>query len=283
MVKIGDAEFTAAGFLRDSQMNAMMASSKRFLVSEEDYELLKDSVSEEYLIEFLLKEGTDTNEFSLSYTEAGLPANGPAITKPLIKMMNALSYGIMIMVILLASAVLLLISMLCIRFTLMTQLECDRKEIGMMKAVGLPKKEIRSLYFTKYFTLSVLGAALGLGLAFVLRGILSYQMQELYGPGGNVWTGFTGIDIKILYLRRFLPIMITGIAGGILAGNIIGEQLAGVFLKTLGSEGFRFLIDYKAVFGWIPGTAVITVFFAILIGLAEVRNIKAYDCCTEKE
>ena len=121
-VQIGKNSFTIAGFLRDSQMNAMMASSKRFLVNESDYNLLKNEGSEEYLIEFILKEETDVNEFAAEYTDAGMPANGPAITKPLIRMMNALSDGLMILVILLVSVVLLLISMLCIRFTLLTQL-----------------------------------------------------------------------------------------------------------------------------------------------------------------
>lgn len=102
-VQIGETDFTIAGFLRDSQMNAMMASSKRFLVSESDYHLLKKEGSEEYLIEFLLREETDVNAFATEYTDAGLPANGPAITKPLIRLMNALSDGLMILVILLVS------------------------------------------------------------------------------------------------------------------------------------------------------------------------------------
>ena len=189
-VQVGDICFTIAGFLRDSQMNAMMASSKRFLVSAGDYEGLKSVGSEEYLIEFLLQEGADVNAFATSYTDAGLPANGPAITKPLIRMMNALSDGLMILVILLVSVVLLLISMLCIRFTLLTQLEADGREIGMLKAIGMPKEDIRNLYFLKFLALSGLGAVCGLVLAFASKGTLSAQMQELYGPSQNGWWGF---------------------------------------------------------------------------------------------
>ena len=84
-------EFVIAGFLRDAQMNSMMASSKRFLVNAADYESIKQqdcgirgNSQEEYLIEFLLEEGTDTNVFGRAAAEAELPANGPAITKPLI-------------------------------------------------------------------------------------------------------------------------------------------------------------------------------------------------------
>ncbi|MDO4331007.1 MAG: ABC transporter permease [Lachnospiraceae bacterium] len=602
-VQIGENSFILAGFLRDSQMNSMMASSKRFLVSESDYERLREAGSEEYLIEFLLWEGTDIKTFATEYMDAGLPSNGPAITKPLIRMMNALSDGLMILVILLVSVVLLLISMLCIRFTLLTQLEADRKEIGMLKAIGISKRDIRKLYNLKFLALSGLGAAAGLLLAVLTEGMISAHMQELYGASENglpalfaafagvaltegilllsvrktlkrtenisavealtgqcgmqknkrrqflspqylivmlvivlgifmmilpqnllstissaqfvtymgigggeirldirqtediagktaqvekmlagdgqverfvalrttlcqavlpdgshtslqveqgghttfpvtyaegelpkekneiaisclcadelglsvgdgillsldenieeyivcgiysditnggktakaaylhddgplMWSvfyvslkdsavkdqwlskyakilsdgginakivdiqeyvadtygqtiqeirtavqvavlaaalvmfvvvvlftrllvakdrcdislrkaiGFTGGDIKRLYFLEYLPVLLTGILTGILSGNLLGERLAGMFLKTLGATGFRFLIDYKIVCGWIPGIAVITVFCAILLGLSEIKNIRAYECCMGKE
>lgn len=189
-VQIGENSFIIAGFLRDSQMNSMMASSKRFLVSQSDYERLKEAGSQEYLIEFLLQEGAEVNVFATEYTDAGLPSNGPAITKPLICMMNALSDGLMILVILLVSVVLLLISMLCIRFTLLTQLEADRKEIGMLKVIGISKGDIRQLYNLKFLVLSGLGAVVGLLLALLVKNTISAQMQELYGASKNGLLGF---------------------------------------------------------------------------------------------
>lgn len=211
-VQIGKVNFTIGGFLRDSQMNSMMASSKRFLVSPSDYKRLKEQGSEEYLIEFLLREEADINTFVTEYTDAGLPSNGPAITKPLIRMMNALSDGLMILVILLVSVVLLLISMLCIRFTLLTQIEADRKEIGMLKAIGISRDDIRQLYNMKFLALSGLGAVLGLLLAFLVKGSISAQVQELYGASDNGLSGiiaaFAGValteSILLLSVRRTL-------------------------------------------------------------------------------
>lgn len=211
-MQIGKDNFTIAGFLRDSQMNSMMASSKRFLVSSSDYERLKASGSEEYLIEFLLQKETDVNAFATGYLDAGLPSNGPAITKPLIRMMNALSDGLMILVILLVSVVLLLISMLCIRFTLLTQLTAVRKEIGMLKAIGISRGDIRQLYNLKFLALSGLGAVTGLFLALVARGIISAQIQELYGVSENglleFLAAFAGVTLTegvlLLSVRRTL-------------------------------------------------------------------------------
>ena len=184
-MKIGTEELTVAGFLRDSQMNSMMASSKRFLVSEEDYERLRYLGSEEYLIEFRLRDGSDVNAFATEYKDAGLPGNGPTITYPLIKTMNALSDGIMILVILMVSIVILFISVICIRYIILTQLEKDRREIGMLKAVGISKKDIMFLYILKYLLLSLIGCLVGIVLAVIIAGLLGAGIREMYGEPEN--------------------------------------------------------------------------------------------------
>ena len=181
ILQIGTESLTIAGFLRDSQMNSMMASSKRFLVSAADYERLKHLGSEEYLIEFRLKDGSDYNTFATAYKDAGLPENGPTITYPLIRVMNALSDGIMILVILLVSVVVLWISILCIKYIIMTQIEKDRREIGMLRAVGFKAKEVSFFYVAKYLALSMTGCIVGIIAATVLARLLGGDIRELYG------------------------------------------------------------------------------------------------------
>ena len=184
-MQIGDEELIVAGFIRDSQMSSMMASSKRFLVNKEDYNRIKEQGKEEYLIEFLLKENTDTDSFAADYAKEGLYANGPAITKPLIRMMNALSDGIMILVIFLVGIGVLLISLLCIRFITALGVEQDRKEVGMLKALGIGNKHICFLYLSKYILLSFVGAVVGFFGAGILRKLLSAKLRELYGALDN--------------------------------------------------------------------------------------------------
>lgn len=182
VMEIGDYRLVIAGFLRDAQMNSMMASSKRFLVNAEDYERIRNfEVQEEYLIEFLLEENADINAFAAAYEAERLPANGPAITKPLIRMMNALSDGTMILVIFLVGIVVLLISMLCVRFLCLTQMERERKEAGMLKALGVGGAQIRRIYMAKYIFLSVCGGLTGLVAAFGIKAPMERQIRELYG------------------------------------------------------------------------------------------------------
>lgn len=190
VMQIGQERLVIAGFIRDAQMNSMMASSKRFLVCESDYQRLRRTGSEEYLIEFRLAQGSDTGAFATAYADAGLPSNGPAITAGLIRMMNALSDGVMILLILLVSLFVFLISAVCIRFVLLTRVEKEKREIGMLKALGMDRREVRKIYFAKYAILAGVGAAVGTIAAWCVYPALSGKMQELYGEGPGVLQSF---------------------------------------------------------------------------------------------
>lgn len=211
-VTIGNQRFLIAGFIRDAQMNAMMASSKRFLVNIADYERLREQGQEEYLIEFLLQNDADLSAFQTAYADWGLPASGPGITRPLIRMINALSDGTMIFVIFLVSIIALLISVLCIHFILFIQMERDRREVGMLKALGIDRKEIRRLYFTKYILFSFVGALLGWAAALIAKEPMGKQLRELYGTAQqgvsmtaiSLWAAFLTEGIILLSIWRAL-------------------------------------------------------------------------------
>ena len=214
LTKVGDQavisgkEFTVAGFLRDSQMNSTLSASKRFLVSEHDYDIIKSKGSLEYLIEFRLKDVSKLSTFETDYASAGLEANGPAVTYNLFKMMNALSDGIMIAVILLISALVVVIALLCIRFTLLAKIEDDYREIGVMKAIGLRVSDIKKMYLAKYAAIAVVGSVLGFGMALVFKGILLENIQLYMGESANssfaTALGIFGIVLVFLLIIAYV-------------------------------------------------------------------------------
>ncbi|WP_100403643.1 ABC transporter permease [Bacillus sp. FJAT-42315] len=214
IAKVGDKvvidrkKFTVAGFFRDSQMNSLLASSKRFLVSENDYAAIKDFGSTEYLIEFRLKNLSEIGAFETAYTSAGLEANGPTITYPLFKMLNAISDGLMIAVILLISVLVVAITFMCIRFTLLAKIEDDYREIGVMKAIGLRVSDIKKIYFAKYAVIAATGCTLGFGLSFVFRGMLLENIRLYMGESEKsslaLIVGIIGILIVFLAIISYV-------------------------------------------------------------------------------
>jgi len=205
---IGGVELTVAGFLRDSQMNASLASSKRFLVCEKDYGDIRDSGSVEYLIEFRLKDPSVLGEFEAAYTAAGLEANGPTITYPLFKFINAVSDGLMIAVILLVSILIVLIAFMCIRFSLLAKIEDDYREIGVMKAVGLRVSDIKKIYLAKYAAIAVTGSILGYALSLIVRGLLLENIRLYMGesgdPSSDLVYGLTGVVFVCLAIIAYV-------------------------------------------------------------------------------
>ena len=198
-------EFTVAGFLRDSQMNSTLSSSKRFLVSENDYAKIKGLGSTEYLIEFRLKDLSALGAFETAYTAAGLEANGPTITHRLFKTINAISDGLMSAVILLVSVLVVVIAFMCIRFTLLAKIEDDYREIGVMKAIGLRVSDIKKIYLAKYAAIAMAGCILGFALSFVFRGMLLENIRLYMGESEN--SSFTLLFAIIGVLLVFLAII----------------------------------------------------------------------------
>ena len=135
----------------------------------------------EHLIEFRLKDLSALDAFAADYMAAGLPSNGPAVTYPLFRMLGALSDGMMIAVILLLGFLTVMIAFLCIRFTLLAQLESDCRELGVMKAIGLRVSDIKKLYSPNMRRLPRPDNMAGIILSFLLKNLLLPEYPSKHG------------------------------------------------------------------------------------------------------
>ena len=207
-VLIGENAFVVAGFIRDSQMNSSLASSKRFLVSEGDYERLKSSGTVEYLIEFRLEDLSELGEFEAAYQAAGMPSNGTTVTWPLFRIISAVSDGIMIALVGLVSVLVILIALLCIRFTLLAKIEDDYREIGVMKAIGMRVSEIRRVYLSIYAALAGAGCMSGFLLSLLFQKPLLKGIRLNFGNGGSsataLFLGLVGDFCLFLFLLFYV-------------------------------------------------------------------------------
>ena len=177
-----ELEFTISAFVRDVQMNPSIVSSKRFVISNEDFERIKRKFRKsEYLIEFQLTDVNKINEFQNLYESSNLPQKGPSITYSLFKTLNSLTDGIIAAVLIIISALLMLIAMLCIRFTITTSMEEDYREIGVMKAIGITSKDIQRLYVTKYVVISAGGCICGYILSLFVTKIFTSNITLYMG------------------------------------------------------------------------------------------------------
>ncbi len=189
-------EFVIKEFVLDSQMNSPMASSTRILLSDEDHEELSGRIGEhEYIIEAYFNDSKEASNFQTAYENAELPQNGQAVTYTMIFMLSALTDMVMVFVLLLVSVLLVIVSFICVKFTIMAALEEEIGEIGTMKAIGLQYADIRDLYLSKYRMLALVGIITGYLLAFLLSSVFTKHITTTFG------------DIKITILAFVLSLV----------------------------------------------------------------------------
>lgn len=215
ILTVAGIELTIMGVVRDSQMNSPLSSSKRFLVHEEDFQKLEAFGREEHLIAFRLDDASKAGELQQAYLQSGLESNGPpGITYALMRMINMISDGILIVLFLLIGLLILGITGICLRFSLLAQIEDDQKEIAIMRALGFSFGEIKKTYLLKSTFL-----ALSAGIAGFLLARITEQplLEAVLAPSGaqsasiRFLLGMVGSAIIILFTILYTLRVLRGI------------------------------------------------------------------------
>ncbi|MDO1604699.1 FtsX-like permease family protein [Lactobacillus sp. YT155] len=226
-VKLGDYEktFVISAFIRDSQMNPSLVTSKRILLSSHDWAQMKKKIqTPEYLVEFELKNEADISKFEKQYQKSKLPQSGTALTRTLYTVLNSMTDGIIVAIITLISLLLILIAALCLRFSILTSIEEDYREIGIMKAIGISNKNTKKIYMVKYTVLSATACLVGFLSSILITSQFTKSMTDYMG---------TTPKTAISYLLPFV-------------GSLVVFGLVYLFCKTV-FRRFKKISAYNAL------------------------------------
>jgi putative ABC transport system permease protein len=183
-------ELTIAGFARDSIMNPAITSSKRLAVAASDLEQIRAHTGQvEQLITFWLHDpGTQSAAFQKDYVDAGMPQAGQMVDSATFQLLTMIGDGIVAAVVVLVSLLLLVVAALCLRFSFLTAVEQDYREIGVLKAIGVAPRDVRRVYLTKYATLATVATVLGLLGGWALTPLLTRNITRYMGASAGPWT-----------------------------------------------------------------------------------------------
>ncbi|MEU5155738.1 ABC transporter permease [Glycomyces sp. NPDC021274] len=180
----GLRELRVEGFVRDAQMASSLSQSTRFLVSEDDFAALTAAGggTPEIIVEYRLTDTSLVSDFKTAYeADDALPKNGEAVTYQLIRLINTFSDGLVAVALMFVSLLLIAIALLNARFVIRGTLEDEVRQIGAMKAIGLPNRTISGLYLAKYRAMTLLACLLGGLLALAATNLLTRSVQANYG------------------------------------------------------------------------------------------------------
>lgn len=180
-------DLTVAGFVRDSIMNTAIASSKRLAVHPADLDLVAAHTgTPEHLISFWLEDpDTQIAGFRKAYQDDRLPSAGPMVDRATFTMFNMISEGIVAGVVILAALLLMLVGLLCLRLSFLTAVQQDRREIGVLAAIGVAPRGISRIYLAKYAAFGAVACSLGLLGGLALAPALSTGLNRYLGTGGG--------------------------------------------------------------------------------------------------
>ncbi len=179
-------ELKIAGYFKDSFLGSSMMGTKRMLLSEEDYAYVKANSDYTYGHSYSI-DVSDVSKFRKAYNNQDvnvLFGDGWSLIK-----MSYIMDTIIAAVFLMISICLVVISAIMLRFTIIFTVNEDYKEIGIMKAIGINDKSIRSLYLAKYVCLAVVGALIGFVASIPVSRVMLKEITKnilLVNANGNI-------------------------------------------------------------------------------------------------
>ncbi|MCL1995981.1 MAG: ABC transporter permease [Defluviitaleaceae bacterium] len=291
-----DMTFTITAFVRDAQMNPSIVTSKRWVISESDWQKLYYNAPEmEHLISFRLHDGAAIGEFEAMYQASNLPQTGIAITYPLFRMLNAITDGVLAAAIALISLILVTIAVLCLNFTLIASIEEDFREIGVMKAIGINGKEIRRLYMVRYMAIATVACILGYGIAYFAGGLFTANIALYMGSlPETIWSralpslGALVVFLTVtafcsLILRKFKKISAVEAMRDIKVAT--GKAVGSFRLSRSNFKNIHIFLGVKAVLNrfrmyWILCFIFIAAIFLMVVPINLLNTLQSPDFVT---
>lgn len=266
-------EFQIAGFARDSIMNPAVASSKRLAVAPSDLaEVRAHTGTEEHLIEFWLHDpGNQTAAFEKTYQDSNMPKAGQMVDSAAFQLFTMIGDGMVAAVVILVSILLLVVGLLCLRFSFLTAAEEDYREIGVLKAIGVAPGDVKKIYLTKYSLLAAIASVLGLLGGLALTPLLTRSITRYMGSTSSIWNWvvpvlaavlvFVALVLFVLILLRRLS-QVSAVTA--LGSGATSQQSKGVRLRLHRSRmPVHLRLGTMDVFGRLPTYLLLFFVFAV--------------------
>lgn len=162
-VLVGERQrtFTIAGGIKDALLGSDMMGMPRLVVDEDSFAYLTKEADDGYFGDIYYIETDNVRVLEqeiIGRSDINLIFQGDRAMLALTYVMDMIVAGILLVV----SICLILIALVVLRFTITFTLLSEYREIGVMKAIGIPNEKIRCLYLVKYLALAVVGSLTGL-------------------------------------------------------------------------------------------------------------------------
>ena len=196
-------EFKIAGEIKDAFLGSEMMGNIRLIINDADYRVFENDES-------LLSYVGNAFYIDSDHTKALLSeltlANHIVFDgdKALLKMTYVMDMIIAVIVLVL-SVCLIIVSFVILRFVITFTINEEFREIGVMKAIGIKNRKIRSLYLMKYLAMAIVGGLIGMLCSFPFGSMMmkSVSKKMVLGNDNGIWLNVAGTMIVIFMMTGF--------------------------------------------------------------------------------
>ncbi len=204
-VDIGNTmmKFKIAGEIKDALLGSEMMGNIRLLISEEDYQVFAEDESLAlYAGTVFYVDSDNIKALSSELTKAShIMFDGD---RAMLKMTYVMDMIVAVLVLVL-SVCLIIVSFVILRFVITFTINEEFREIGVMKAIGIKNRKIRSLYMMKYLAMAVVGGIIGMIFSFPFGNMLmrSVSVKMVLGNDNGFLMNVIGTLTVILLMMGF--------------------------------------------------------------------------------
>ncbi|MBR4554478.1 MAG: ABC transporter permease [Ruminococcus sp.] len=288
-VKIGGktAELEFLGRAKDAMLGSNFMDNPRLLVSDKVFEEFKsDEEAAKRMGGVLYVKSDDKKAVSeASSSDTSIIFDGDDSVVRTTYIMEILVAAMLLIV----SVVLILIAFVVLRFTIGFTIAEEFREIGVMKAIGLKNRYIRSLYLVKYLGMAEIGAGIGYmaGIPFGRLMLGSAEQSMVLGNNSQVLIGAIAAKAVVIIIllfcysctrkiKKLSPI--DAVRNGQTGERFRKHSLMSLSRSRLGTGSFlpmNDVVSQPRQYGIL--TAIFTLFLLLVMILANTANTLASD------
>ena len=287
-------DYRIAGFFETTMMGTTSVGIMKFMLPDNSYQTLADELdkqSEGLVISAVMKDKTQStkllNDFSKEFPQSTTGETTSyiwAIDIEMVKSVNTLTINIVAMILVAFAAIIVLVSLVVIKYRVSNSIEDGMTNIGALKAIGYTNRQILSSILLQFVLIALSASIVGIALTYGLMPFIGSIISSL---SGLIWNQkfdilinlatvfaivFCVVIVTLMSARRIRKIQpIAALRGGISTHNFRKNHFP--LENTRG--GLHFLLAIKSMLSNVKQNMMILL-IVIALTFASVFSVVLY-------
>lgn len=207
-----DYEYRIAGFFETTMMGTNNIGVMKFMLPESSYQQLVDELdnqSKGLIISAIMEDKTQSSKLNNDFIQEVRHTQADETTSKywgldieLVKNVNTLTINIVATILVAFAAIIVIVSLIVIRFRVSNSIDDGMANIGVLKAIGYTSRQILSSIILQFILIALCASAVGIAMSYLVMPFLGGIISTLTGL---IW--IQSFDIIINLVSIFLVII----------------------------------------------------------------------------